>query len=94
VDQAHRGALKGWDHAARIAADGNYATPLLRAVSDAGLAAYQAIDGDLQCLMNASEAAANFAAPANTPEWDAAKEAEQKAQVAIIRDIFKDPFQK
>jgi len=90
--QAHRAALEGWTGAADVAADDNYSSPLLRAMPDAGLAAYQAVEGDLQCLKNASSAAANYAASRDTLEWLSAKEVEQKAQVAIIRRIFPDSF--
>jgi hypothetical protein len=90
--QAHRGASEGWGKVAELADQKAYSTPLLRAMPDAGLAAYQAIDGDLQCLGNASSAVASYAAPPNTPEWKLAKETEQRAQVAIIRRIFGNPF--
>src|SRR5262245_2585432 len=74
--EAHNGASDAWGAMAEAADAGNYATPILRAMPDAGLAAYHAIDGDLQCVGNASDAVASFAAPNEDPAWDAAKEQE------------------
>jgi hypothetical protein len=93
LGQAHRAALEAWGKMAEVADAGDYGSPLLRAMPDAGLAAYQAVDGDLQCLGNASSAAASYAAPCDTPEWLGAKKTEQRAQVEIIRQFFPNPFQ-
>ena len=72
--------------------DGKYATPLLRAMPDAGLAAYHVLDGDLQSVGNCSDAAACFAAPPDTPAWKRAKLAESKVQVQVMHCIFGNPF--
>lgn len=90
--QAHSLAKNAWKVMADEAYDGKYATPLLRAMSDAGLAAYHVLDGDLQSVGNCSDAAACFAAPSDTPEWKRAKLAESKMQVQVMHCIFGNPF--
>ncbi|MFN0017360.1 MAG: hypothetical protein ACKVP0_03810 [Pirellulaceae bacterium] len=90
--EAHSLALNAWKVMADEADDGKYATPLLRAIPDAGLAAYHVLDGDLQSVGNCSDAAACFAAPPDTPEWKRAKLAESKMQVQVMHCIFGNPF--
>jgi len=90
----------GWHAQAEAADDGHYSTPLLRAMPDAGLAAYDAIDADWQCIGNAARAAAYFAAPAerdfaaalSDPAWVAANDHESRIQAGLIRCIFGNPF--
>lgn len=90
--EAHSLALNAWKVMADEADEGKYATPLLRAMPDAGLAAYHVLDGDLQSVGNCSDAAACFAAPSDTPAWERAKLAESKMQVQVMHCIFGNPF--
>lgn len=92
VVEMSEAAREAWGAVAERADEGRYATPMLRALPDAGLAAWHAFDGDLQCLGNASAAIANFEVAARGPEWDAARRRESLAQVNIIRCIFGNPF--
>jgi hypothetical protein len=101
-----RSALDGWGAAADIADDGHYATPLLCAMPDAGMAVWHAVDGDWQCIDNAAAAAAHLEAPipGRTPdkrripgepeEWHAARERESAAQAQLFRCIFGNPFRR
>ena len=88
----HQAALVGWDAQAEAADDQNYGTPLSRAMPDAGLAAYHLIDGDLQCVDNASDAVASLVAPQQDPCWQRAKAEEKREQVRLLRCIFHNPF--
>lgn len=85
-------ALKGWGAQADEAADANYSSPLHRAMSDAGLAAWHCIDGDWQCAGNAADAVANFAGPEGDPAWKRARDQEARAQADLLRDVFGNPF--
>src|SRR5262245_47445450 len=93
---AHRAACDGWGTMAEIADEGNYSTPLQCAMPDAGLAAYQAIDGDAQCIKNASSAAASNAMDRPvlnpTPAWNSARVIESQKQIRLMHDIFGNPF--
>jgi hypothetical protein len=92
--------LEGWGAQAETAAEGDYGTPLLRAVPDAGLAAYHAIDADWQCIGNAAHAVAYYAATAprdyeaalRDPAWVTSRDNEVRMQVGLIRCIFGNPF--
>jgi hypothetical protein len=92
---AHSAASDGWGAMAHEAAAREYATPLLCAMPDAGLAAFHAIDGDLQCVGNAAHAAACFAtgtSATDSPDYQTALANEMRAQIQIIRCIFGNPF--
>ena len=90
--KAYDAAYGGWDRMASAAYDGNYSTALLRAMSSAGLAAWHAIDGDMQCVGEVADSVAAFAAPDKTPQWFAARQAESTTQSSIIREIMGNPF--
>jgi hypothetical protein len=101
---ASRSALDGWGEAADAADAGHYATPLLCAMPDAGMAVWHAVDCDWQCIDGAAAAAAHLEAPilGRTPdkvrmpgdseEWHAARERESAAQAELMRCIFGNPF--
>ena len=99
-------ARHGWGAAADIADAGHYATPLLCAMPDAGMAVWHAVDCDLQCIDGAADAAAHLEAPipGRTPdkrripgdaeEWHAARERESAVQAQLFRCIFGNPFRR
>lgn len=87
-------AIKGWGAQADEAANANYASPLHRAMPDAGLAAWHCIDGDWQCAGNAADAVANFAATEGDPAWKTARDQEAQAQADLLRDVFGNPFRR
>jgi hypothetical protein len=91
---AHRAALDGWAAMAEAADKGKYATPLLCALPDAGLAAYHAIDVDIQCVGNAAHAMAGFVTGKDEhfPEFERALADEMLNQNQIIRCVFGNPF--
>ena len=92
LDAAWKAASDGWAAMAEAAYEGAYATPELRAMSDAGLAAYQLIDSDWQCMGNAAGAASCRIAAEGEPGHDAARQQELAAQVRLVRCIFGNPF--
>jgi len=92
--EVHSTTLEGYKAMADEAAEGRYSTPLLCALSDAGGAAYGAIDGDLQCIGNAASAAGAFATGKqyDDPIWNEAKRMESKEQGLLLYCIFGNPF--
>jgi hypothetical protein len=91
---AYFAALDGWGAMAQEADERDYATPLLCAMPAAGLAAWHAIDGDMQCVGNAASARACFiiGKTRNGPKWETARQNEMQVQRQIISCIFGNPF--
>jgi hypothetical protein len=92
ADVAWNLGLDGWGAQAEAAAEGDFGTPLLRAISAAGLAAYHNSQGDWQCFDNAACAVASFTANEEDPAWAAARDQEALMQAHLIRCTVGNPF--
>jgi hypothetical protein len=90
----HERTREGFEAMAEEAAEGEYATPLLCALSDAGGAAYGAVDADWQCIGHAASAAGAFATGKqyDDPVWDEATKRESKEQALLLHCVFGNPF--
>lgn len=87
-------ALEGWGAAAETAANEQYGNPLMRALPEAGMAAWQAIETDWQCIRSAARAIALFAASEGSTEFVFALNKESTFQCQLFRCIVGNPFQK